>query len=775
MSLGRSLARFGAALWLACAAAALPGLVDATAAQSVPDAMPGAPPFPAKLRVALSEELAGLDEGYVPRTRNLRPDGSPRYTNRLLLEASPYLRQHAHNPVNWFPWGEQAFAEAKRLNRPVLVSIGYSTCHWCHVMEEESFDDPEIARQINERFVAVKVDREVRPDVDAIYMSAIQQLGRGGGWPLNVWVTPDGEPFFAGTYFPPEDRPGRRGLPETMRSIDEAWKRDPARLARSAAELASAVRRDLAAKPVEASAAIGAETLLGALATAGRGFDPIWGGAGKSRKFASNFPVRLLLRIHRRTGDAEALRMASLTLEKMATGGIQDQLGGGFHRYTVERRWLIPHFEKMLYDNAQRAVEYLEAWQVTGRDDFASTARSTLDYVAREMTSPAGAFYSATDADSRRPDGEMEEGWFFTWTPSEIRAVLSAEDARAAEAFWGVTEKGNLEGRSVLHAWRPPAEVASQLGIEEAELAQRLERARASLYAAREERPRPLRDEKVLVAWNGLMISAFARAGFAWNEPSYTLAATRAARFLLDELQRDGRLLRAYQDGKVAGPAFVEDYAFLIAGLLDLQEVDPGSGWLESAIALQAKLDSHYADAAGGGYFRTPDDAETLLVREKSGDDGAIPSGNSVAAANLLRLAELTGDRSYVERAHLLFAAFAEQLATRPGRAMELLLALDFLLDTPKEIVLVHPQDEDAGLGALLEPLRRSFVPNRVVVVAAQGAELEARAARLPLLAGKTAQRGRATAYVCENRVCKAPTSEPAVFARQIAVVRPLE
>jgi uncharacterized protein YyaL (SSP411 family) len=747
----------------------------AAAAEPVPAELPGAPAFPPQLRTELGAELSRQGKAYEPRTRNLRADGSPLFTNRLLFEASPYLRQHAHNPVNWYPWGDAAFDEAKRLKRPVLVSIGYSTCHWCHVMEEESFDDPAIARLINERFVAIKVDREVRPDVDAIYMSAIHQLGRNGGWPLNVWVTPDREPFFAGTYFPPTDSRGRRGLPEVLRSIGEAWKQDSKRLRRTAAELTAAVRADLRTEPAASSPALDPGVLRAAYTTAVRGFDRDWGGAGRGRKFPANFPVRLLLRYHRRTGDAEALRMATFTLDKMASGGIHDQVGGGFHRYSVDRRWLVPHFEKMLYDNALRSVEFLEGWQATGREEFARVSRSTLDYVAREMTSPQGGFYSATDADSRLPNGEMEEGWYFTWTAAEIRAALSPEDAAAAEAFWGVTSDGNFEGRNVLHAWRSPSEVATKLGITEDVLQQRLARARRALADARDQRALPLRDDKVLVAWNGLMISAFARAGFAWGEPAYTEIGARAARFLLDSLRPKGRLVRAFTDGRLAGPAFLEDYAFLIAGLLDLYEADGNASWLREALHLQAELDDHYADDVGGGYFRTPDDGASLLVREKSGDDGAIPSGNSVAAANLLRLAELTADAAHAERAEMLFAAFADQLQSRPTRATELLLALDFLLDTPKEIVLVHPADEQAGLGELVAPLRRSFVPNRTLVVVAEGADLETRAELLPLVKGKTAQRGRATAYVCENRVCKAPTSDPRAFARQIGSVRPLD
>ncbi|MDJ0850126.1 MAG: thioredoxin domain-containing protein [Myxococcota bacterium] len=748
---------------------------EAGAQLRVPASLPGAPPFPQALRAALDRGLAQRGPGYEPRTRNLRPDGSPTYTNRLLLEASPYLQQHAHNPVNWHPWGAEAFETARRLDRPVLVSIGYSTCHWCHVMEEECFDSPEIAARINETVVPVKVDREVRPDIDAVYMSAIQALNGSGGWPLNVWLTPQGEPFFAGTYFPPEDRPGRPGLPSVLRSVAEVWTQDRERVSGVARELSAAVRRDLAGAAAMLSSPIGPGPLRAARDAYARNLDPEWGGLGSAQKFPATLPIRFLLRMHRRTGDPQALHMATLTLEKMASGGIHDQVGGGFHRYTTERRWLVPHFEKMLYDNALRVVEYLEAWQVTGRAEFAEAARRTLAYVSREMTAPVGGFYSATDADSRRPDGEMEEGWFFTWTPAEIRQALEPADAAAAVSFWGVSEEGNFEGRTVLHAWRSEGEVAEALGIPVEELRRRLERARKGLRAARSRRSPPLRDDKILVAWNGLMISAFARAGFAWQEGTWTDAAARAARFLLRELRRDGRLLRVYQDGRVAGPAFLEDYAYLVAGLLDLFEADPDPLWLREALSLQAVLDAHYADDTGGAYFRTADDGESLLVREKPGGGGALPAGNAVAAENLLRLAEFTGDLAHAERAELLFASFREALVRRPTAHPGLLLALEHSLDRTKEVVVVAPADAGGGLDELIAPLRRSYVPNRIVVVATEGPGLAAQAEAIPLLRGKTAQRGRATAYVCENGVCAAPTSDPALFEKQIRKVRALD
>jgi len=600
-------------------------------------------------------------------------------------------------------------------------------------------------------------------------------VGRNGGWPLNVWVTPDRKPFFAGTYFPPSDSRGRPGFKRVLASIREQFEADPARLADIADQLAEQVRESLEAANATSSQVAGAAALREANRAYQARADRRWGGIGRRTKFPSSLPARMLLRFHRRSGDPAALELVELSLEKMAAGGIHDQIGGGFHRYTTEPRWLVPHFEKMLYDNALLASAYLEAAQVTGREDFRAVARSVLDYVMREMSSPEGAFYSATDADSAGPEGEMEEGLFFTWTPAEIRAALDPDAAAAAIAFWGVTEQGNFEGRNILHAWRPADLVAAQLEIEPAELQRRLERARAGLYAARARRPAPLRDEKILVAWNGLMISAFARAGFAFDEPRYTEAARRAARFILGQMRERGRLLRVSKDGRAAGPAFLEDYAFLIAALLDLYEADPDPTWLREAIALQAVLDRDYADAAGGGYFKTANSHEPLLAREKPARDGAIPAGNSVAALNLLRLAEFTGRDDYLASATLLFSAFHDTLVRSPTALAEMLIALDYHLDEPKEVVVVRPASDGEGAAALMAPLRGAFVPNRIVSVVREGAELDAHAALVPLLSGKRALQGRPTAYVCVNRVCGYPTPDPAVLAEQLARTKPLE
>jgi hypothetical protein len=684
-----------------------------------------------------------------------------------VLETSPYLRQHAHNPVDWYPWGDEAFEEARRLDRPVFLSIGYSTCHWCHVMEDESFDEPEIARILNQHFIAIKVDREVRPDVDAIYMSAVQAMTGSGGWPLSVWLTPERRPFYGGTYFPPRDRGPYRGFATVLEAIQQRYSGDRAQLEEVADQLTRLIQQDLEAASAKGEDLPGDGSLRLAMSRYARNADPARGGLIGQMKFPSSLPIRFLLRFHRRTGDPEALELATLTLERMAAGGIHDQIGGGFHRYSTDPDWLVPHFEKMLYDNALLALAYLEGWQASGRADFAEVAGEILRYAEREMTSPEGGFFSATDADSPNEEGEPEEGWFFTWTPEEIRGVVGVEQARSVNAYFGVTARGNHEGRSVLHRERDAVELALELGIELDPLLATIRAAREKLYQARAQRPAPLRDEKILAAWNGLMISAFARSGFALEEPAYTETARRAARFVLERMREEGRLLRTFKDGRAVGPAFLEDYAFLIAGLLDLYEADANPCWLREALSLQETLDAHYADDVGGGYFASADDHERLLAREKPGQDGALPSGNSIAAQNLLRLAALTGDDRYRERAAMLFSAFHELLTRAPTALPEMLLALDFDLEPTQEIIVIRPPS-GGDLASMLAPLRSAHLPNRVLVVATEGSDFRAHAAAVPLVAGKLAQGGKVTAYVCENRVCKRPTTDPEIFAAQI-------
>ena len=571
-------------------------------------ALPGASAPNDELDEQLQQAWAKREPGYKPRTQHLQPDGTPKYTNRLFFESSPYLLQHAHNPMNWHPWGDEAFEKARALGRPVLLSVGYSTCHWCHVMEEESFDDEEIARYINENYIPIKVDREVRPDVDAIYMSAVQAMRGRGGWPMTVWLTPDREPFYAGTYFPARDgdRGTSMGFLTLVAKLKEIYDNDPDRITKQTQDITAAISR--AMEPQAGSELPGPQVLHQLASFYKVRFDDINGGTKGSPKFPSSLPIRGLLRYHRRTGDKRALEMAELTLEKMARGGMYDQAGGGFHRYSTDERWLVPHFEKMLYDNALLVTAYLEGYQATGRTDFAAVARDILRYVERDMTSSEGAFYSATDADSLNPEGEREEGWFFTWTPAEIAEVLGEERAKAVVAYYAVSGKGNFEGRNILHRPKPAAEVAAQLGLPTETLRSIVDEAREELYAARAERPPPLRDDKVLTAWNGLMISAHAQAALVLGDADYARRAERAAAFLLKNLRRGRRLLRSYNSGQARHNAYLDDYAFLIAALLDLYEATGNSDWLREAVELEQVLEEHYQDEQNGGFFMTSDD-----------------------------------------------------------------------------------------------------------------------------------------------------------------------
>ncbi len=736
--------------------------------------LPGAPELPPSLVAKLKAAWTVRAPNYKSRTAHLKADGSPKYTNRLFLEVSPYLRQHAHNPLNWYPWGEEAFEAARKLGRPVLLSVGYSTCHWCHVMEEESFDNEEIARYLNENYVAIKVDREERPDIDTIYMNAVQMLTGSGGWPMTVWLTPDRKPFYGGTYFPAHDgdRGARVGFITLLKKLRELYNTQPERVARASTQLAQSIQNNLGADR-GAHGLPGAQVVHRAALSYAQRFDSAYGGLQGAPKFPSSLPTRFLLRHYRRTGTEQSLKMATLTLEKMAAGGMYDQVGGGFHRYSTDGQWMVPHFEKMLYDNALLAWAYLEGFQVTGRDDFARIAREILRYAQRDMTSPEGAFYSASDADSQDPTGRREEGWFFTWTPAEIEAVLGKEQARVVEAYYAVTTSGNFEGRNILHAPKPLAEVAKELRVSQDLARATLDQSKELLYAARLKRPPPLRDEKILTAWNGLMISAHARGALVLGDENYAKRAGRAADFVLSRMRRDGRLLRSYKDGEARHEAYLEDYAFFISGLLDLYETTGTLRWLVEAIDLDRVLEKSYEDKSAGGFFLTSSEQEKLLAREKPSHDGAEPSGNSVQVMNLLRLNEFTTDDRYRQRAERVLGAFGDVLEKAPAALSEMLLAVDFHLCTPKEVVIVA-----AGSRASAEPLlarfRSIFLPNRILAVVPEGEELANQARVIPLVEHKVAQEGKATAYVGERGVCELPTTAPDVFARQLKKVQKL-
>ncbi len=764
---------------LALALASGPGCKEksdpvARATAQAPDAAPPDPALPGlgagntDLEAELAAALAAKGADYEARTDHKHADGAPKYTNRLIRQTSPYLLQHAHNPVNWHPWGDEAFDRAGREGKPVLLSIGYSTCHWCHVMERESFEDEEIAAYINQNYVPVKVDREERPDVDAVYMSAVQMLTGRGGWPMTLILTPDRQPFFGGTYFPARDgdRGARKGFLTVLRELRERYDEDPVTVVEEAAELSEKLRRSAQGGPP--GSVPGADVIAQGVRGLVRSHDATWGGFGRAPKFPRPANLELLFRYARRTGDAASLEVAERTLQKMIEGGIHDHVGGGFHRYATDARWLTPHFEKMLYDNAQLVCALLEAHQITDDTRYSEVARSTLDYLDREMGHAEGGFFSATDADSRNPDGgHDEEGWFFTWTVGELEQALGVEAARRLGAYYGVTKRGNFEGRNVLHTWRPIEDVAAEFGISTEELRAELEKSRALLYAARQGRPPPLRDDKMLTSWNGLAISAFARAGFVLDEPAYVQRAARAADFVLARLRdADGGLLRSYREGIPSHRGYLDDYAFFIQALLDLHDATSDPRWLDAALALQDRLDAGFWDEARGGYFMSAADGEALLTRQKPDYDGAEPSGNSVAALNLLRLGQLRESEEFRAAADRIFAAMSSRLRQSPGAVPKLLTALDRRLDRPLEIFVIAPEDESVP-STLIDAVRGAFVPNRILVITSE-ADLGKHTRMIPALAGKRALAGRATAFVCEQGICQQPTSDPKVLAKQL-------
>ena len=714
-------------------------------------------------------------ENYKPRTKHILSDGWAKYTNRLFLESSPYLLQHAHNPVNWYPWGDEAFETAKMLNRPVLLSVGYSTCHWCHVMEEESFEDEEIARYLNKNYIAIKVDREERPDIDAIYMSAVQALTGRGGWPMTVWLTPDRKPFYGGTYFPARDgdRGAGIGFLTLLKKVNEGYHTKQDIVVESSQQLTNAIQKMLSSEtgdqlPVE-------DVLHKAINYYRDRFDPVYGGIKGNPKFPSSFPVRMLFRYYRRTGDNEILKMAKLTLDNMAAGGIYDHVGGGFHRYSTDEQWLVPHFEKMLYDNALLIMGYLEGYQITGDENLRQIAIDILRYVKRDMTSPDGAFYSATDADSLNQEGHLEEGNFFTWTPEELEEVLSKDQDRIVKKYYSVGFTPDFGGRHILNTIESTNDFSDRLKMSGEKLAGIIEESKEILYQARSHRPPPLRDEKILTAWNGLMISAHARAGLILGESKYIDRAVKAAQFVLKNLYIKNRLFRSYKDNTARHNAYLDDYAFLIASLLDLYEATYDTTWLEKAMALDGVLEKYYEDKRIGGFFMTSNDHEDLIAREKPAYDGALPSGNSIAVLNLLRLGEFTNIDRYKKRAEKALMSFLGTLNSNPVALSEMLLAVDFFLDSPKEIIVVTPEGEKGKADPFLFEFRKQFLPNRILAVISEGKDLQYHAKVIPLVKGKIAREKKVTAYVCEEGTCKLPTSDPNVFASQIKSVKKLK
>ncbi|MDP9291323.1 MAG: thioredoxin domain-containing protein [Verrucomicrobiota bacterium] len=704
-------------------------------------------------------------------------------SNRLANEKSPYLLQHAHNPVNWFPWGEEAFEKARREEKPIFLSIGYSTCHWCHVMAHESFENDKIAQILNEHYVAIKVDREERPDVDRVYMTFVQATTGSGGWPMSVFLTPELKPFVGGTYFPPEDRYGRPGFPTVLHRIAEAWEKNRAQVIEQGNQLTNALREH-ASSGSETTAAPDDSAIKAGYEQIARGFDAELGGFGSAPKFPRPVTLNFLFRVFARDPDSpkgkHALEMNLLTLRKMAEGGMHDQLGGGFHRYSVDAGWHVPHFEKMLYDQAQLAISYLEAFQIT-RDPFYETvARDILDYVRRDMTAHEGGFFSAEDADSLFEQGKPEhgEGVFYVWTREEIEHALGEEKAKIFDRYFGVEEGGNapagsdpqgeFRGKNILIQRHTVEEVAKIYKKEPNEVRAILADGWRKLFELRATRPRPHLDDKIITAWNGMMISAFARAAQVLGDTSYLDAATSGAKFLRAQNfnPTNGSLLRSYRQGRGTVSGFADDYAFLVAGLLDLYETSADIEWLKWAGELQRKQDELFADSVGGGYFSAPADDPHILLRMKEDYDGAEPSPNSVAAMNLLRLAEATGEEKLRERAEKTIAAFSEQIDKIPSAMPQMLVALDFLHAKKKQIVIAGKPDSPETR-ALLSEVHSHFLPNKILLFADGAAGQQWLGERLKFLKS-IAPNEKATAFVCEDFVCQLPTSDAAKLREQL-------
>jgi len=732
----------------------------------------------------------------------------PEHTNRLAYEKSPYLLQHAHNPVDWYAWGEEAFAKARKENKPIFLSVGYSTCHWCHVMAHESFENEEVAAIMNREFVNIKVDREERPDVDRVYMTFVQATTGGGGWPMSVWLTPDLKPFVGGTYFPPEDRYGQPGFKKVLEKIAAAWKENHDKIVEQSGQIAAALRESQSAATIEGK--IDAAIFEAAYKQLDRSYDPKEGGFGNAPKFPRPVTLNLLARLYARDPKSDsskhALEMALFTLRKMAAGGMHDHIGGGFHRYSVDRYWHVPHFEKMLYDQAQLAVAYLDAVQILRdphlnplpgqgeadaeapvRVEFESVARDILDYVARDMTSKEGGFFSAEDADSPvvavgdlpavasakaddRGHVESKEGAFYIWTKKEIDQALG----NAADIFdfhYGVQSHGNapegsdphddFRGKNILIERHTIAETAQHFKKSQDETTKSLAQSREKLFAIRSKRPRPHLDDKIIAAWNGLMISAYARAAQVLDDPRYLEIATRAARFVRSNLyeEKSKLLYRNYRDGRNDIEGFADDYAFVIQGLLDLYEASFDVAWLKFAVQLQETQDRLFFDEKNGGYFSTSGKDESVFLRMKDDNDGAEPAASSVAALNLLRLSQIRDHPQLAESARKTIDAFATTLSHFPSAMPEMLVALDYSLSKPRQIVIAGKRDAPETK-ALLKEVHRHFLPKTILLLADGAEGQKYLGEKNEALRGMSMVDGKPAAYVCENFTCKAPVTD---------------
>ena len=691
----------------------------------------------------------------------LPTDGGPEF-NRLIFEKSPYLLQHARNPVDWNPWGEEAFEKARKEDKPVFLSIGYSTCHWCHVMEHESFEDDEVAALMNKTFVCIKVDREERPDIDDVYMTVTQSLTGSGGWPMTVVMTPDKKPFFAGTYFPNSSaNGGRPGMMELVPYLGNHWKNEREKLTAQAQQITDALAQSSQRKPGKE---LGEDTLKACFESFQSSFDKKRGGFGNAPKFPVPHNLTFLLRYWKRTGSAEALNMVEKTLQEMRLGGIYDQIGFGFHRYSTDKDWLLPHFEKMLYDQALLAIAYLETYQATGKKEYAQTAREIFTYILRDMTSPEGGFYSAEDADS-----EGEEGLFYVWKPEELRSILGKEEADFFIKAYTIEKGGNFRdqatrqktGDSIPHLKKSLSDLASQFNLSEKDLITKIEKIRKQLFTVREKRIHPFKDDKILTDWNGLMIAAMAKGGQILEDSKYTVAAQKAADFILTKLStKNGRLLKRYRDGEAGLPAHIEDYAFVVWGLIDLYEATFTVHYLQEAIRLHNLMVKHFWDSKNGGLFMTADDGEKLLVRNKEIYDGAIPSGNSVACLNSVRLGRIMANTGYEKHAIDIMKAFSDQVSGYPKGHAQNLVALDFLLGPSFEIVLCGEENSQSTKN-MLSAIHQNFVPNKVILFRGSKVQSAAITSIAPYTGSmKNMDPKATTAYVCVNFACKIPTTD---------------
>jgi uncharacterized protein YyaL (SSP411 family) len=717
-----------------------------------PIQLPGAPAFDAALQARLRQAWQAQRAQSQPHTTHVNADGSPQYINRLVFESSPYLQQHAYNPVNWYPWGAEAFAAARRENKPIFLSIGYSTCHWCHVMEHQCFEDAAIAQLLNENFIVIKVDREERPDIDTVYVEAVSRMTGSAGWPLSVFLTPERKPFYGGTYFPP-DR-----FSTLLTTLAAAWKSKHDDVLAASADLTAQLQAPAAAGN---SVNLSADTLRKASEQMMRGFDATDGGFGRAPKFPQGHMLQFLLRYWQRTGDTPARQMAETTLDHMARGGIHDQLGGGFHRYSTDAEWKVPHFEKMLYDQAIDARAYLEAYQATGNQQDASVARDVFAYVMRDLTAPDGGFYSAEDADSGG-----EEGRFYLWSREDVIAVVGKEHGPLIADFYGL---GESPARAPLRIPIPIDTFVKQRGLDAPTFARTLSAANQALLAARGKRVRPARDEKIITAWNGLMISSLAYGSAVLGDSQYATAAARAADFILTHLQRDGRLRRSFHNGPSSTPAYLDDYAGVVLGLSDLYAATFDARWLREADRLCRDMLRLFADPTNGGLRYTAADHERLIAANDDADDGALPSAQSLAALALLRLGRLTMNEQFESRGRGVLAANSQPISQTPQAYTAMLMALDFALGPTKEIVVAGAADADATQ-TLLTTIRRQYLPRSVLALHAP--RDGAAEALIPFIKKQTMIDGKPVVYVCENYVCKLPTSDPKKLEQLLATPR---